>query len=70
MKQITQRVKLSRISHLRIVRAQKTLGLARFDEGLGFFIDGMIGGSRPSLRPNQIVDRMRRGMGLEKGDRK
>jgi len=55
---IEQRVKLSKLAHKTIGEAQRDLGLARFEDALGYFVEGSIA----SLKPASILDRMKLGM--------
>lgn len=55
---IQQRVRLSKRAHAKIASAQRAIGLARFDEALGYLLDGIL-----ATAPHAwIVGRIRKGM--------
>lgn len=64
---IQQRVELSAKAHARIAQAQRAIGLARFDQALGYWIEGVM---LWKYGPDIEAERMRRGMGDVKRKRR
>jgi hypothetical protein len=56
---IQMRVRLTKRAHKAIAEAQRALGLARFEDALGCYVEGCI----VSMKPASVEDRMRLGYG-------